>query len=422
MFVFGVTNELRFLKMAERLKNRAIRPVKMAETVKKQAEIFSATATKLPKWKFMFINGLVLSNNVHIRPKFLQDKDCRILNPSINKKGVIKLIEKPLEVPIIIRKLSSLARRIPEDHPKRKDILKELNMRMAGYHGEESLYYFLNRIDEEKYMIFHDLRLRNGSDYFQLDFLLLTSSFAIILETKNYAGSLLFDPRTNQFSRKLDNQEITFRDPLTQAFSQVTQFQKWVKSKKLPPLTIESLVVISNHRTIYKVTPGNEEVYKKICHSFAIESRLDEIFQKYPKEVLSLQDMKKLTKKLLSCHEPFSPDVLERFKIDREEITTGIFCPKCDIAPMHYQRGKWYFGKCRKMSTERYLEALEDYFLIFGPTITNAEYRRFFHFPTGNISSKHIVALNLPYEGNKKGRRYYFPEKNLFANPKGILL
>lgn len=328
------------------------------------------------------------------------------------------MIVKPLDVPIIIRKLTSLSRRLPQDHPKRKDILKELNMRMAGYHGEESLYYFLNRIDEEKYMIFHDLRLRNGSGYFQLDFLLLTSSFAILLVTKNYAGSLLFDPRTNQFSRKLDNQEIAFRDPLTQAFSQVTQLQKWLKSKKLPPLPIESLVVISNHRTIYQVTPGNEEVFKKICHSFAIESRLEEISRKYPNEVLTSQEIKKLTKILLKSHEPSSPDVLERFKIDPEEIITGIFCPKCDIAPMHYQRGKWYCRKCRKMSNDRYLEALEDYFLIFGSSISNAEYRRFFHFPTGNISSKHIVALNLPYEGKKKGRRYYMPEKNLFANPK----
>ncbi|RFU60027.1 nuclease-related domain-containing protein [Bacillus sp. V59.32b] len=95
---------------------------------------------------------------------------------------IIKERKKPLK----IQKLEALLRRLPSNHPKRQKISEELAKSLAGYYGEQSLDHYLSDLSESEYFILHDLRLSDKNErFFQLDSLLISSRFFLILEVKN---------------------------------------------------------------------------------------------------------------------------------------------------------------------------------------------------------------------------------------------
>jgi hypothetical protein len=118
---------------------------------------------------------------------------------------------KSLEVPLEIYKLKSLESRLNEFHPVLTDVKSELSRRLAGHKGEQSLLYYLQQLPEKDYFIFHHLRLQLGEFYFQIDYLVLTTKFALILETKNIIGTLFFDSGFGQLIRMKDGEENGFQ-------------------------------------------------------------------------------------------------------------------------------------------------------------------------------------------------------------------
>jgi len=127
------------------------------------------------------------------------------------------LIIKNRLIPIRIRLNEALIRRIPAAHPQRSTIEGDLAKRRAGYRGEQSLDYYLSHLPDKEFTILHDLRLFNGSTYFQIDTLILSPYFALIIEVKNILGTLLFDETFNQFIRTRNEKEEGFPNPLIQA-------------------------------------------------------------------------------------------------------------------------------------------------------------------------------------------------------------
>lgn len=126
------------------------------------------------------------------------------------------MIVKPRKIPLSIRKLEALIRRLPPYHPKLPFISEELNKKMAGYKGESSLDFYLGFLDPKQYFIFHDLRLKDDSRFFQIDTLIVTKSYLLIIEVKNIAGTIHFDPLFNQLIRIKEGKEMAFPDPLLQ--------------------------------------------------------------------------------------------------------------------------------------------------------------------------------------------------------------
>jgi hypothetical protein len=97
----------------------------------------------------------------------------------------------------------------------------------------------LSFLPKENYLIFHDLRLKNTEYYFQIDSLILSPYFALIIEVKNIAGTLHFDPVFDQLIRKLYDTEQGLPDPLSQVRKQTNQLYKWIEAHNIPILPIE---------------------------------------------------------------------------------------------------------------------------------------------------------------------------------------
>src|SRR5690606_28064348 len=107
-------------------------------------------------------------------------------------KEVCLLFIKKLKKQIALRQTEALLTRLSPNHEKYADIDETRRLLLAGYNGERAITYYLEHLPDKEFFIFHNLRLPSGKYHFQLDYLILTTRFALILECKNYFGTLLF--------------------------------------------------------------------------------------------------------------------------------------------------------------------------------------------------------------------------------------
>ncbi|WP_432759405.1 nuclease-related domain-containing protein [Bacillus methanolicus] len=322
---------------------------------------------------------------------------------------MVILILKELQEPIRIKQTKALLRRIPKDHHKRTKIEDDQNKRTAGFRGEEELAYYLKYLNENKYYIFFDLRLLHDQP-FQIDALILSPSFALIIEVKNYSGTLFLDKYSKQLIRIIENNEEGFPNPLSQVKRQKQQLKVWLGKRKINILPIEYLVVISQTKTILKTTEGNQQIFQRIIPVDQLLERIAEFELKYDKKIISNKEIQKINQLLLREHTPHFPEILQTFGINSSEIIKGVQCPKCHSLPMIRIFGTWKCPVCKTHSKSAHQQAIYDYFLLINSTITNKECREFLQISSQRTVRNLLISMNLPFSGTNKGRIYHRPE------------
>jgi hypothetical protein len=311
------------------------------------------------------------------------------------------------EIPIIIKVLEALLRRLPPNHPIRPDIEAELNNYQAGYKGEQSIDYYLSFLPEKDYFILHGLRLPYKNYFFQMDTLILSKSFFLILEVKNISGTLLFDDSFKQLIRMKNNGEKeVFKDPLQQVKLQQYQLANWLKDHKFTNIPIEHLVVITNQNTLLQTNNPNSEYIHKVIPSARLLSKINEIRISRKEERLTEKDLKIISRQMMKKHVPSKPEILNTFNISTSDLLNGVLCETCKSS-MFRQKGKWICPECYNSSKNAHVNALMDYALLFDSTITNKQFREFLHIPSRYMALRLLKDLNLKAEGPKKNRKYH---------------
>lgn len=324
------------------------------------------------------------------------------------------MIVKTCSIPIKATLIEAALSRLALNHPKRQVLEAELGRRMAGYRGEQSVSSALDILLEKEYLIFHDVRLQGKPYPFQMDLLILSSSFFLILEVKNIAGELFFDDSFKQMIRTLPDQKDAYDDPVLQVHLQRKQLKEWLSAKKIPPIPMEVLVVSANSKSILQAK--NKRLADVIVRKNHLASKLEELANKHQQECLSKKELKKLTQFLLKSHTPYIPKLLESHHISPNELTTGVQCPKCATIPMMRKWGKWLCGSCSFASRDAHFTALRDYSLLIKPTISNRELRTFLQIESEYVATRILSSLNVPYTGSTKDRVYYLNWRDFVAN------
>ncbi|HEY2422156.1 MAG TPA: nuclease-related domain-containing protein [Neobacillus sp.] len=320
------------------------------------------------------------------------------------------MIAKECSITLRIQKLEALLKgRLSPQHLKYSEVAAEYSNRMAGYRGEKSLDFHLSMLEDSKYYIFHGLRLLYRNYYFQIDNFLLCSSFGLILEVKNMAGELRFEKKFNQMFQKKKESIERKTNPVLQAKLQAIKLKKWLKEHNCPEIPIYYLFVNSNAKTIIMTEPGNEQINRFICNSEFLIEKITQLENANKTEILDSKELRKIKRLLLANHTPENPDILAHFNLSKKDSLTGVQCPECNYLPMYYKGGLWVCPKCRKKSKTAHLKALEDYFLLISPSITNKELRQFLHIDSINIAQKILFSMNLPFTGRFKDRVYHQP-------------
>lgn len=321
----------------------------------------------------------------------------------------MQLFAKACKVSLRIQKYEALERRIRANHPIRPTLAEEYHNWMAGYKGEESLVYHLSMLSEEKYQIFHNLRLLLGKYYFQMDYLILCTAFGLVLEVKNRKGTYFFERYLNQVFLKTPEKEERIKNPVLQAKLQAMKLKRWLAKHNCPEFPIHYLFVNSNSKAIVRTETAHEQILPYICNSESLVEKITLIASYEKKEIVDTKTLRKMKRLLLSSDTPEIFDILEHFQLPLHDILTGVQCPECGFLSMMYKHGTWSCPNCHCHSKTAHIQAIRDYFLLVKPTITNSELRKFLHIDSPKVANNILRQMNLPSQGNLKGR-IYFPK------------
>ena len=321
------------------------------------------------------------------------------------------MILKDIEIPIKLLKLEALIRRLNKVHPKMPLIKEKYATEQAGYRGEQSLNYYFQFLEQQDHLILRSVRLLNSYDYyFQIDTLILTPYFITIADIKNYAGTLFFDQDFHQLIRTIEDKVETFQCPILQIDRHEKQLKSLLAINKFPKIPIHSFVVISNPASTIKTdTKHIQKLKEKVIHAGFFPHIMERQFNTHRTEAIPLKDLKKLARFIIKQNTPLNPDILQQFQIEKSDILTGVRCPNCQLLGMIRMNGTWHCMNCKTDNRNAHIEALQDYALLLGQTITNKQLRNFLHIPSTSVANKLLASLNLQYSGDKRGRIYQLP-------------
>jgi hypothetical protein len=297
---------------------------------------------------------------------------------------------------------------LPTNFSSREEIEADYKRRRAGYRGEQSLEYHLSFLAEEEYFIFHDLRLPLNNSFFQIDTLLVTPHYALIIEAKNIAGTLLFDTTFNQLIRTFQDKEEGFKDPISQVKRQTFQLEKWLEQNQFI-LPIESLIVISNPSSIIKsdTQAAARQIQKQVIHVEFLLSHLQKLTSQKPTH--DKRSLKKLHRLLLKQHSPPSFDIEATYQISPSTILKGVQCSHCYQIPMRRETAKWHCPFCKMTSKDAHIQAIQDYFLLISPTISSGDAAEFLRISSIDLAYRLLSSMNFSHSGKTKGRVYHTP-------------
>ncbi|MDQ0230804.1 nuclease-related domain-containing protein [Metabacillus malikii] len=326
------------------------------------------------------------------------------------------MISKERTIPLTILKLQALLRRLPVTHHKVPLLQENLAKQRSGYQGEKALDYPLSLLPEKDYYVLHDLRLEDGQHYFQIDTMILSCQFIIMIEVKNIAGSLYFDENFHQLIRTKDGIETAFPDPLIQLKRQERHLQNWLTTKGITNLPIISLVVISNEKTIIRTSANYKEANQKVIHANFLPIKIQQLEKKYKEKRETPKQLKKLSRLLIKNTFPLERSILKQYDITYDELIKGVFCPECEHKQMKRVYGNWLCPQCLCKDKHAHLAALDDYLLLNGRTITNQQMRDFLQIKSANLATRLAHSLTSKSEGTTRDRVYMLNKKDLTTN------
>ncbi|KPL58289.1 nuclease-related domain-containing protein [Rossellomorea vietnamensis] len=318
------------------------------------------------------------------------------------------MICKELTIPLILEKTEALSGRIVHHHPKVPLIEKDLRKRKAGYNGESTVYYHLTFLKDKKYKIFYNVRLPIFSNHFQMDFLILTRFYILIIEVKNISGMVTIDPFIKQLTWTHKGVTEGFTDPVSQVQRYKLLLQKWFSTHKLKHPPIEHLVVFSNPSTTlnYTVSPAPDDPYKQIIHAQNVIEKIKEWNEKHPTTNVTDKELVKMKRLIIKRHEEPEMDILKAYSLTKSDILTGVRCENCQHIPMIRVSASWSCFKCHHFSKTAHTTAIQDYFLLLNNHLTNSELRKFLHLTSRNTAYKILKSLQYETRGGTKSVTY----------------
>jgi hypothetical protein len=317
------------------------------------------------------------------------------------------LIEKELTKPLDLQQHEALLKRFPKDHPKTPEIVAKKDKLQSGYSGEKTIDYFLSLLPSKNYHIFHNIRLPAEKGFFEIDKYIISPKCSFITEGKNYAGTLFLE--RNQLTQEVNDVKKVYENPLAQVNRHKILLKYWFEKFQLPVTPSEHLVCFSNTSSTININHGYTEAEKRVCKAVDLIRKINEIEQYYKKDIIDQKSIAKIKKIILAKHTPRRMDILKTYGSGSCDVIPGVQCTICNFIPMQYKFGCWECPNCHFRSRDAHIQAINDYFLIFKPSITNSELREFLQLPSSRAATNLFAHLQLPHTGTTKDRVYYQP-------------
>lgn len=303
-------------------------------------------------------------------------------------------------------KLEVCVKRLLSASPSYSLIMQDFLRKTAGYVGESTVDRYLQYLPPHAHS-FKDLRLFDGIQHFQIDFLLLIDGAFTIVEVKNYKGKIIFDFDHQQLIRELDGSEDIFPDPFIQVEHQTVQLSIWLKERGFPLIPIHFYVVISNPQTLVETQGRDLLSYKKrIIRARRFPHLLQTLKHSNARPTWSNDDRDMFIKMIAKENSPYNGSVMKKYGIKLSNLQWGVECPACSKLGMKRRRDHWQC-ECGRKSNDAHKKLLMDYALLLGPEITNATFRQIAFIDSEYIARRLLIENCRSNFGNTKNRRYH---------------
>lgn len=314
---------------------------------------------------------------------------------------------KPRSTPEIILKLQALNRRLDPTHSKQPRILQDLIKRKRGYTGEQNLDKYLEYLPKKDYLFLCDLKLVADHLIFQIDTLVLTPYLIVIIESKNFFGTLFFDQHTKQMLRTYKGETEAFPDPITQTHRQKIQLLHWFQENKIRPAPVETLVSIGDPSTILQTNPDKHAIFQKILQAEQIPERIQQLEKQSKDKILSPYMLQRISECLLAQLQPTdATDILEKCQIPPTELLQGVRCPSCTHIPIHRTHGNWYCPRCHQPNQKAHQQTIRDQ-LHLTTSLSNKQCRRLLQLNSINTTTRLLNGMGLSTKGIGKTKTYH---------------
>lgn len=319
------------------------------------------------------------------------------------------MIYKQRSAPGQLIGLHALLQRLPATHPAYGKIQNDLYNAKAGFGGEKEFDYQLREFKPDyPHAILHDLYLKHGDFYFQIDSLLITPFAIVLFEIKNIAGKLHIKQNPTQFIRESASGERTvLKSPIEELERKKFHLSGWLNQRNLQvPLLDYTVFAYHNELTI-----ENMEAHR-IVFSYEVPNKLRSM--QMNENCLTERQIGQLAGWLTAAHREFRPKpLLQRYMLDPSELIPGVRCTNCGQLSMQWRLRTWRCQSCGYAESAAHLSALKDWYCIKGDQLTNRQFRYFCRLPSRHVAKRLLANPYTMLHGKKRYSSYHVSSKIL---------
>lgn len=286
--------------------------------------------------------------------------------------------------------LARLKKRLPDKHPKYEQVCQDLYNYNAGFGGEERVDQVLRKIAfPETYAILpnlyvHDSKIASS----QIDVLVATDSYFLILGVKNWTGTLDFKDSPRQVVQTTPTYIKSHDCPCVQAENSVDRLSLWLTSRDIN-IPVHHAVIFPYASTIINTSQNTTNVH--------VASELPLVIKKLNTlpSLLTKDLFQQTISMLWSNNTPFPIHPLcLKYSIPISDLQKGLFCPQCHFKLIKRSNRSYYCPSCMSMPSNPFSDAMTDWFHLIGPSISNRELRWF-----TNSATSHSIGYFMKMSG-----------------------
>ncbi|MEK3978707.1 nuclease-related domain-containing protein [Psychrobacillus sp. FSL K6-2836] len=311
------------------------------------------------------------------------------------------MIVKPFKTTLESEALNSIALRLPISHPMHKSMLKKAKNKAAGDIGEEVVMRELAKLKlPYSFHAYHNVSLY-AEKLIQMDILIVTPHYALILEVKNFKDTVEITTNPSQMVQTLANGvKNVSRSPESQVEDYIYQLTQFFKQFNIN-LPVLGAVVFA-FETLHIINSSNRTT---ILLQNDLLSYLRAI--KTQKPHLNVTQLERIKNLILQKNKDYQPFPLsDYYSIDPKDLITGVICENCTYIGIKKVKLRWICPKCSTPSQTAHQHTIKEYFLIARKTLSNKECRQFLRLNNNHEATRIMKKANLTKIGKSSSTKY----------------
>lgn len=304
--------------------------------------------------------------------------------------------------------LRELAIRIPNTNTREKTFFSNMyKAAKAGYEGESKIDRILENIAfPALHSIIPDFHTQSKfGAYYQMDTVIVTDRYILLLEIKNIRGSIEFHENPAHIIRTFEGVQEKMDCPIHQLARNSKTLENLVchVTKKLP---LYSAIVFCNPTAQVTSYPPTVKLLYKNQVDFYIE-KLNSL-----PEVCEKSEYQQLVKFLFSKNKNFKTMPLSlRYSIDFTMLRKGVFCLHCEEPMYPLNRSTAFLcSTCNTTNQEALGNSIIGLFGILGREVSRKQLEFYLDMKTRDRTLKALRNLNCTKRGNVKATVYSLPK------------